>query len=89
MSRTYSGIFGAIVDDQYDQASSAFQRNLERDQLLDFSVGFIYVSTYYVMDVSKAKSLDWTLYLRPFRADTWYIISTTLSKTNDMVEWIH
>ncbi len=68
---TYSGIYGAILNDEYDRCSKVFHPKLERVPYIDFSIGFIYVRKYYVTDVSKATKFDWTLYLRPFRMFTW------------------
>ncbi len=68
---TYSGVYGAIMNDEYDQASTAFLRNLERDGMFDFSISFIYIQSDYLMDVDKATKLDWTLYIRPLHRSAW------------------
>ncbi len=60
------------MNDEYDQASQAFQHNLQRSNLFDFSVDVVHIRLHYVMDIGRASKPDWTLYMRPFHMDTWF-----------------
>ncbi len=69
---TYSGVLGGIVHDKYDMASSYWETQTDRLQVLDFTIPFHYFTFGYATAVG-ATGLDWHLYLRPFTKQLWIV----------------
>ncbi len=82
---TYSGVYGSVMNDEFDQASQAFQHNLQRSDLFDFSVDVVHIRSHYMMDVGRAGRPDWTLYIRPFHIDTWLVTAAVNDTVPDVI----
>ena len=75
---TYTGAFGAMVNDLADTTSEGWVPLFERTRVVDFSVQKALIGQHYIMDVGRATRTDWKLFFRPFHSRVWVAGAVTI-----------
>ena len=67
---TFSGLFGNVVNDNYDLGLSSWQQSIERNTWVDFSSQIIAIRMVLAINLRQPK-IDMGLFLRPFTGRSW------------------